>query len=254
MIVNEPLVSIITPAYNVELFIGDAIDSVINQVYLNWEMLIVDDCSNDNTRAIVSKYVKLDDRIKLISLPTNSGNPSVPRNEGIKIARGKYIAFLDSDDIWYSGKLNRQIGLMEKANLMFSHTSYHICDASGRLTGRSFRVQNKMNYHDLLKVNGIGCLTAVYNAEALGKLYFKPNVGQEDFIYWIQICAKIGEIVGFDEILSVYRLRENSVSRNKIKMAIANWKIYYTHLNLNFFQSVYYFTFFSFNWFYRKIK
>jgi teichuronic acid biosynthesis glycosyltransferase TuaG len=254
MIVNEPLVSIITPAYNVEKYIGVTIDSVLNQVYGNWEMLIVDDCSNDNTREIITKYVNQDERIKLITFETNSGHPSVPRNEGIKNAVGKYIAFLDSDDIWFPEKLSIQIGQMEKGNLIFSHMSYNICDESGKLTGKSFRVRNRMKYHDLLKVNGIGCLTAVYNAHELGKLYFKPNVGQEDFIYWIQICEKIGEIVGLDEIQSIYRIRDNSVSSNKLKMAYANWKIYFEHLNLNFFQALYYFTVFSFNWFYRKIK
>jgi len=250
----EPLVSIITPAFNASLYIGETIESVLNQKYSNWELLIVDDCSNDNTVEIVHAFSLRDSRVKLLRLTSNSGHPSIPRNEAIKFSNGKYIAFLDSDDKWYPNKLCNQIQQMESRNLLFTHMSYDICDDCGMLIGNPFHVRKWMNYNDLLKVNGIGCLTAVYNADELGKLYFLPNVGQEDFIYWIQICKKIGEVVGIDDVQSVYRLRKNSVSSNKIKMAIANWKIYNQHLQLNFFQSLYYFTFFSFNWFCRKIK
>lgn len=254
MIVNEPLVSIITPAYNVEKYIGVTIDSVLNQVYVNWEMLIVDDCSIDDTLSIINNYIKQDSRIKLIRLSLNSGHPSIPRNEAIKASKGKYISFLDSDDIWYPEKLSRQIQKMESDGLLFTHMSYAICDQKGQLKSYIFRVRNLMSYNDLLKVNGVGCLTVVYNVQILGKLYFKPYAGQEDFIYWIQICKKIGKIDGIDDVQSVYRLREHSVSSNKLKMALANWKIYYNHLNLNFFSSLFYFTHFTFNWLIKKFN
>ena len=254
MISKEPLVSIITPAYNSSEFIGETIESVINQKYKNWELLIVDDCSIDDTLSIINNYIKQDSRIKLIRLSLNSGHPSIPRNEAIKASKGKYISFLDSDDIWYPEKLSRQIQKMESDSLLFTHMSYAICDQKGQLKSYIFRVKNLMSYYDLLKVNGVGCLTAVYNAQILGKLYFKPYAGQEDFIYWIQICKTIGKIHGIEDVQSVYRLREHSVSSDKLKMAIANWNIYYNHLNLNFFSSLFYFTHFTFNWLIKKFN
>ncbi len=254
MIKSEPLVSIITPAYNSGKFIGKTIDSVIGQSYSNWELIIVDDCSIDNTFEIILGYSNKDKRIRIIKLPSNSGHPSIPRNVGIKSSNGKYISFLDSDDYWLHNKLKVQVNYMEERQLMFSHMNYFFCDEHGKLFEREFIVRPEMNYIDLVKFNGIGCLTVMYNCEILGKQYFIPNVAQEDFIYWLEICNKLNRVSGIQEAHSVYRIRGNSVSSNKFKMAIGNWSIYYNYLGFNLIKSIYFFSCFSINWIYKRLK
>ena len=129
-----PLVSVITPSYNSEEFISQTINSVINQTYSNWELLITDDCSNDLSIEIIKPFVKKDRRIKLYTLEHNSGS-GVARNNSIKYAKGKYIAFCDSDDQWLPNKLEKQIAFMKENNLQFSYSSYKVCNEEDKIVG-----------------------------------------------------------------------------------------------------------------------
>ena len=147
---KEALVSIVMPAYNCEDFIGIALDSVINQTYQNWEVIVVDDCSTDNTAKLVQEYVKKDNRIKYHKLDRNSG-AAVARNKAVDLANGKYMAFLDSDDVWFPEKLTKQIGYMKENAYTFTCTSYTKIDEEGEYLDRTIGVRKQSDYNDILK-------------------------------------------------------------------------------------------------------
>ena len=233
-------VSIITPSYNSEKYISKTIDSVLSQTYQNWEMIVVDDVSLDNSNEIIEEYCKKDSRIKLIKLEKNSG-AAVARNRAIKEAKGRYIAFLDADDIWKAEKLEKQIYFMQKNNYSFTYTAYEKIDENGVVFGK-IGVPLKVSYNQLLKTCVIGCLTAVYDTEKLGKIYMPTNTKREDFATWLSILKKIDFAYGIKENLSQYRVYENQSSGKKAKMAKENWKLYREIEKLNLLKACYYFS------------
>lgn len=233
-------VSVITPSYNSSSHIAETIRSVINQSYSNWEMIIVDDCSTDNSIDLIQSFIDQDSRIKLIKLSENSG-AAIARNTAIKAAEGRYIAFLDSDDLWHSIKLEKQIQYMKDKNIAFSFSSYEKIDENGLPFGVAY-IPKKVNYHKLLKTNVIGCLTAMYDAEKLGKIYMPLNTRREDFAAWLFILKKINYAYGIDEVLAQYRVHDSQSSAKKIKMARENWNLYRNIEKLNYFKSIYYFS------------
>ena len=159
-------VSVITASYNCAKFIEESIKSVLNQTYDNLELIIVDDCSTDNTEEIVNEYIKKDSRIKFYRLNNNSG-AAVARNKGLDEATGRFIAFLDSDDIWDKQKLEKQINFMQTNNYGFSFTSYRLIDENGGLLNKEIRVPNEITYKKLLKNTIIGCLTVIIDKELM---------------------------------------------------------------------------------------
>lgn len=239
----EPLVSIVTPAYNVEKYIEQTINSVLNQTYINWEMIIVEDCSKDNTFKLIQNLSKRDSRIKIYQNDRNSG-VSFTRNRAIDIAQGKYIAFLDADDLWDKEKLEKQIGFMEKNKILLSYTGYRKINSDGSLRG-DIKVPLKLNYNELLKSCLIGFLTAIYNQEKLGKHYFK-DMKAEDYIYWLEMIKSIDFAYGIKESLASYRVLENSRSSNKIDIVKYHWKIYYEVEKLGFIKSIKYYLIYIF--------
>jgi glycosyltransferase involved in cell wall biosynthesis len=233
------MVSIITPAYNSEQFISQTIESVLCQTYTNWEMIIVDDRSTDNSVQIVEKYIQNDSRIKLIKLEKNSG-PAIARNKAIEEAKGRYIAFLDADDHWLPEKLDRQIIFMHKNSLSFTYSSYHLIDENSQIFG-TFTTKEYITYKSMLKTCSVGCLTAIYDTQVLGKRYM-PNIAKrQDYGLWLQILKDINSTKGIIEPLATYRVLRNSVSSNKLTAAIYQWKIYRDVENLNLLKSIYYF-------------
>ncbi|MGL6167695.1 MAG: glycosyltransferase family 2 protein [Fusobacteriaceae bacterium] len=218
---NEPLVSIITPLYNGEKFVKETIKSVINQNYKNWEMIITDDNSTDKGTEIVEKYSSLDSRIKLIKLKENGG-AAVSRNISIKEAKGKYIAFLDSDDIWLPKKLEKQIKFMEENGYDFTFTKYQQMSEEGKLLERYIEVPKEINYRKALLFNPVGCLTAIYNQEKLGKIFMPLIRKGQDYGLWLKILKQTSGY-GFNENLAHYRLRKESLSANKIKNLKWHW-------------------------------
>ena len=170
---NEPLVSVITPLYNSEKYISKTIESVINQKYNNWELIIINDCSKDKGPEIVKKYQNQDERIKLINLEKNSG-AAVARNIGIENAQGDFIAFIDSDDIWERNKLKEQINFMLDNDYNFSFTDYIQIDEKGKEL-RTIKAPKILTYNKQLLYNHIGTSTVIYNQKNLGKIYM-PNL------------------------------------------------------------------------------
>lgn len=229
--------SIIMPSYKSRRFISNSINSVISQTYENWEMIIVDDMSPDDSNKIIQKYVNIDPRIQLIPLNKNSG-PAIARNIGIENAKGKYIAFLDSDDIWLPVKLEKQIHFMRDNQLVLTYGSYYTIDENGRRMGTR-NAKPYISYNDMLKSNHIGNLTGMYDAEKLGK-YYMDNVGHEDYTLWLKILRDVGATKGMVDPLAEYRILKGSVSSNKIKAAQWQWAIYRDVLKLNIYKRIYY--------------
>lgn len=224
-LINEPLVSVITPLYNCEKYIEETILSVINQTYKNWEMIIVDDCSKDNGVKIVEKYRKIDNRIKLYKNEVNLGGAGT-RNKCIEKAKGKYIAFLDSDDLWKKEKLEKQINFMERNNYLFSYTKYERISEEGSKLNLISKIPKNLDYKYMLKINPIGCLTAIYNQEKLGKVYLPEIKIGQDFALWLEVLKKCSNGYGLMENLAKYRYRESSLSKNKKKKVLCLWEIY----------------------------
>lgn len=246
----EKLVTIITPLYNAEKYIEGTIESVINQTYKNWEMIIIDDDSKDNSYKLVLELAKQDKRIKLIKNKENSGVTKT-RNKGIELARGKYIAFLDADDLWGKMKLEKQISFMEKSKALISYTGYEKINEDGCIRGE-IKVPKKVTYNDSLKGNIMGCLTVIYNCEKLGKKYFKELKMSEDHVLWLEILKKI-DSYGIEEPLAKYRVLKDSRSSSKIEAIKFQWKINREIEKLNLIESIYYFI--NYLWFgYRRYK
>jgi teichuronic acid biosynthesis glycosyltransferase TuaG len=212
-------VSVVTAAYNAAKFIEATILSVLNQKYENWEMLIVDDASTDNTSSIVKRWVKKDKRIFLIQLSRNRGQ-GVARNEAIRRASGQFIAFLDSDDIWHQDKLAIQVREMNRHNYSFSHTSYGYIDGKGSIIKEPQIVSDKpVTYKHLLKYTEISCLTAVYDAMILGKIYMPDIRRSQDYVLWLSLLKKTNSLP-IKSVLAFYRLHDSNISKNKFKKNI----------------------------------
>ena len=236
------LVSIITPLYGSKDFVLKAIQSVQKQTYENWEMLIVDDCSNDGSVEIVENEARNDSRIKLFRNKINIGaGPS--RNVAIKAATGKYIAFLDSDDIWHPEKLENHIAFMQKYDAVFSHTSYGYLDEDDNIIKSTYHVSSSpVSYTDLLKRTEISCLTAMYDCEVIGKFYMPDLRIKEDYALWLDILKTGVASPPMDQELAWYRQRTISLTSNKFKLIIDHWKFLRQHEKLNFIESCYYLT------------
>lgn len=241
-----PLISIITPVYNAEEYIDDAIQSVLSQTYSNWELILVDDCSTDNSVKIINKYLS-DTRIKLLMNKVNSG-PAVARNKALDNASGDYITFLDSDDYWSEDKLLNQLNFMLENNLSISHGNYYFCNIE-KIVIKSVKVDKYISYKKLLKGNQFKIMTVMLRKELVDSLRFE-NINHEDYIFFLK-CLSQGNysICDLSKIDSYCRIGKLSVSSNKIKSALWTWKIYYKYLKLGIVKSIYYFTCYAINGF-----
>lgn len=240
----DDVVSIITPAYNAAAYIAETIESVFNQTYINWEMLIVNDCSKDNTSEIVQSYAAKDKRIKLINLKQNSG-AAVARNTAIQNAKGRYIAFLDSDDLWKKEKLQKQISFMQQNGYAFTYTSY------GHFKGTKENIQNhvqiptSLNYQQALKGNKIGCLTVMLDRKQIQNIHFTTQK-HEDYILWLDILKQGITAYGIQESLALYRTgNSESISSNKLQSAMWTWNVYRNSQKLSVVKSMYYMLFYT---------
>ena len=221
---DKEKVSIIVPMYNAEKFIGKTIESVLSQTYENWEMLIMNDVSTDNSLAVVNEYAKKDDRIMVVNTEKNMGVVK-GRNHLIDLANGKYIAFLDADDYWHSQKLEKQIQFMKEKNAGISCTEYtRVKENSEKIN--EVVIKSEISYTDMLKNNYLGCLTVMYDVEKVGKRYFKELEKNEDYVLWLEIVKDVKTIFGLKENLAYYRVLDNSRSSNKVKTAKVRWEIY----------------------------
>ena len=242
----EPLVSIITPVYNSEKYLEETILSVINQTYKNWELLLIDDCSTDGSYKIIEKYL-VDERIKYFKNKKNSG-PAITRNIGLNEAKGEYIAFLDSDDIWNYNKLELQIDYMKKNKIRICHGDYIFIDQKGREI-KEITTDTALSYKILLKENQIKTSFLVVNKNLIGEIRF-PSIRHEDFAFFLELLRKeeISRKIGF--VVGKYRIQESSVSSNKLKSEIWKWSIYRKYEKLSLVESIYYFS----NYIYRGMR
>lgn len=225
-------VSIVTPCYNAESYLSQTIESVINQTVREWEMLIIDDCSNDDSRKIVEFYSAIDSRIKYYRTKVPSGSPSLPRNIGIENATGEFLAFLDADDLWFPDKLEKQIKFMEVNNYDLSYSFYEKMDWQGNRNNRIIKTRYKTTYNKLLKSNSIPCLTSMIRRNVIGDTRFK-QIPQEDFCFWLDILKKGIVAYNIKEITALYREAKNSRSANKLDMFKGYWNVIRNHQHIS---------------------
>lgn len=243
---NMDLVSIITPTYNSEKYIKETISSVLSQTYQNWEMIIVDDCSTDNTVRIIEEEMEKNSRIRFIQLQENQG-AAVARNTAINYANGRYIAFLDSDNLWEMNKLEVQVSFLNMNNIPFSYTSYKIINENGEETGKVVNVPEKIDYNQLLKNTIIGCLTVMLDINEFGRVQMPNMRTRQDTALWLSILKQGYIAYGIQQPLAKYRKKSGSISSNKLKMAKQNWKLYREIENLSLVKSIWCFLNYAYN-------
>lgn len=241
-----PLVSIITPSHNARAFIRDTIDSVLAQTYSNWEMIIVDDCSSDGSVEYIRDLISNDERIKLIDLHTNVG-AAMARNTALGVAKGRFVAFLDSDDMWAPEKLDVQVNFMLQSKCAFSYTAYNVCNDKGDQIFGEISVPDTLTYHQYLANTIIGCLTVMLDVEKLGKIQMPNLRSSHDMALWADILKSIDKAYGINTSLASYRLVATSNTANKLKASKEVWAVYRKHLNMNVFSSLFYFVQYAFN-------
>lgn len=233
------LVSIITPTYNSAKHIAETIQSVQNQTYKNWEWIIVDDGSTDNTKEIILDFQAKDTRIHFVKLNQNSG-PAIARNTGIEKATGDFMTFLDADDIWFPTFIENSLNTIQKTKIPFVFSSYKRSNEKLEFVYSDFIVPQKVTYTDILKSNSISCLTAFLDIKALGKKFMPLIKKRQDMGLWLQYLKEIPFAYGIQECQAIYRIRENSLSRKKADLIVYQWKFYREVEKLTIFQSIYY--------------
>lgn len=242
----DSLVSIITPTFNSANFIAATIQSVQNQNYSNWEMIIIDDGSSDDTENIILNLIQNDDRVQFYKLSQNSG-PAVARNKGIEKAKGNYMTFLDADDIWFPNFIEKSINTIIETKIPFVFSSYKRSNENLEFIYSDFIVPKKVTYTDILKSNSISCLTAFLDIKKVGKKSMPLIRKRQDMGLWLQYLKEIPFAHGIQETQAIYRIRENSLSRKKLDLIKYQWKFYRQVEKLTIFQSTYY----MFHWMYR---
>lgn len=234
---NDPKVSVIMPAYNAARFVETAIRSVMAQTLTQWELLVLDDGSQDDTCAIVSCLAAEDPRIHLIPNEKNMGVAET-RNRGFELCRGEYVALLDSDDLWLPEKLQQQVEKMERENADFSYCAYNIIDVDGNIAKSDYHVPQYVDFDGLLRENVICCSTVMLRRELTKTHRFDEQYYHEDYILWLDLLRAGCKGVGCTDILAQWRFVANSRSFDKLRSAQYRWQIYRKYLGLPFFKSV----------------
>lgn len=234
---DENLVSIITPAFNSAKFIHDTINSVLSQTYPNWEMLIVVDAgTTDNTIEIVNSFIAKDSRIRLIHIPDKRGI-SLSRNTALSEAKGKYVAFLDSDDMWLPNKLEKHLSFMQKNGAAFSSTGYRRISEDGKMLGDFIGVNSEVTYEETLINNTISCPTIIVDQSKTGQIVMREG-RHEDYVMVLDLLRRGFTCYGLNEDLSRYRFVHNSRSRKIYTSALARWEIYRNEEKLSILKSL----------------
>lgn len=231
----KPLVSIITPVYNGEDNIGHTIESVVNQTLKDFELIIVDDLSTDNTKNIVKEYAKNDSRIKFYTLE-KKGGASAARNLAIEKAKGRYIAFLDGDDMWQEDKLEKHINFMKENDIAFSYTDYAYIDEDNKQLNIVRKCPRKMSYFRMLLGDSVGCLTVIYDSKKVGKISIPEIEKRNDYALWCRILKKVKRGYKYDDVLSFYRKTTGSLSSGS-KFGLLKYH-YEMHRKINGFNPV----------------
>jgi teichuronic acid biosynthesis glycosyltransferase TuaG len=219
-----PSVSVITPMWDAANTLEATVRSVQAQTSTNWEMLLIDDGSKDGSRARAEELAREDRRLRVLGWSGNRG-VAAARNAGIAAAKGRYVAFLDADDLWRPKKLAVQLDYIAHTDAVFVFSAYRRMDAEGHPLGR-VGVPNRVDYAMLLRGNVIGCLTAMYDAAHYGPVEMPDLRRRQDYGFWLRLLARGGEAHGIDEVLADYRVRRGSLSANKVTALAATWRLY----------------------------
>lgn len=248
---NE-LVSIVTPVYNASQFIEKTVRSVLKQTYQNLEMILVDDCSTDDSKAVIQKLIEEDNRIKYYRLDTNSG-AAVARNKGIELAKGSFISFIDSDDYWHPEKTQRQMTFMKENGYAFTYTGFETITEDGDLI-KKVQVPDHLDYSGLLKNTAIACSTVLINRDEVGDFRMPLVRKGQDTATWLYLLReRVSYAYGLNEVLSYYRQVEGSISSDKIGALKRTWNTYYNIEKLPFWKASYYFVCYVLNALLRRI-
>ncbi|MDV5037617.1 glycosyltransferase family 2 protein [Vibrio diabolicus] len=234
----DSLVSIVMPSYNSSRFIAESIESALNQSHTNLELIIVDNLSTDDSLAIAREYAKKDPRVRVYECDKKGAAHA--RNVGIDNAKGRYLAFLDSDDIWTSTKLDCQLGYMNDEGVTLSCSSYQPFCSNG-LSRKARFVSGKLTYNDLLKTCQVGCSTVIIDRKYHSNISF-PAIYKEDYALWLELCRSDNYFGCYPEVLTYYRVYRESLSANKLKEAARQWNIYRKQERLSLLRSIYYLT------------
>lgn len=225
------------PAYNSSATLAESIQSVLDQTYTDWELLVIDDCSPEPLKPIVDGFQ--DCRIRYIRLEKNSGVAQA-RNRGLQAAKGRYIAFLDSDDLWLPEKLEKQLQFMQKNGYAFTYTWYRQFEDDPARPVRLVKTKNFVDYRKLLRGNDIGCLTVMIDRNQIPDFYM-PSEKHEDYITWLNLLKRGFKAYSLQEDLARYRLSQHSVSGDKKKSLVWTWKVYRESQGLSTLESGFYF-------------
>jgi len=232
-----PQVSVILPIYNAWPFLKESVHSVLNQSYSDWELIAIDDGSTDSGAAWIRKLAESEPRIQVVGLPQNSGT-AYARNQGIVRARGRFLAFLDSDDIWHRDKLSVQTQWMIDQEASFTFTSYRRLDEHNRDRG-VVNAPHAVSYTQILKGNPIGCSTVILDASRLGPLQMPSLRLRQDYALWLQLLRDGHTALGIDSVFTTYRVRSDSLSANKLRAARYQWNVYRNEEKLGRLYSLY---------------
>ena len=243
---NQPLVSIIVPCYNMEKYIADTMMSVKRQTFPNWELLVVDDVSTDKTVTIIESYGKEDSRIHWFVKEKHTGI-AASRNQAIGVAKGRFFAFLDADDVWHLEKLERQLEFMLEHKVGFSYSSYDLIDETGKPLEKVIKTAGTLTYNDFLRNTIIGCSTVMIDTDIVGRVTVPDFRTSEDTATWLDILKQGFKAYAIEESLTSYRIREKSASSNKWRAATDLWKVYRNHEKMSFFKTAYFFFCYAFN-------
>lgn len=233
-------VSIVTPSWNSEKYIKETIKSVQNQTYQNWEMIIVDDCSTDHTVEIIEEISKSEPRIQIFRQDVNRGAAKA-RTKSMQAATGRFIAYLDADDIWKPTKLEKQIQFMKNKNCGFSCTSYEVISDTGKPMNKFVHMLPKVNYIGFLTNNLLQTVGIMVDTDKIDKKHLiMPDIRRrQDAATWLQILKAGYDCYGLDEILAEYRRTVGSLSSNKFKAVKGIWSLYRDIEHLSFLFSCY---------------
>ena len=243
---NQPLVSVIMPCYNMEKFIAYTIESVQRQTYPYWELLIVDDTSTDRTAEIVKSHQNQDDRIHFIVKPKHSGIADT-RNQCLKMAKGRFLAFLDADDVWHPEKLEQQLKFMTEQKIGFSYSSYDCIDEEGNPLEKMVKSAGNLNYNAYMHNTIIGCSTVMIDTTIIGDVVVPNFRTSEDTATWLNILKKGFLAYAIEQPLTSYRIRQHSASSNKLKASSDLWRVYRKNEKLPLFKAVACFSSYAFN-------
>lgn len=238
---DQPIVSVITPVYNAEKYLAETIQSVLDQTYQSFEFLLVDDCSNDSSKKIITSFAELDDRVKYLKLQSNSG-AAVARNHGLENAEGRYIAFIDSDDKWYPEKLERQLAYMDDNHRAFTYTKFETLYEDGSKRAPAASLPERLNYTGLLKNTAIACSTVVIDKNIIGEFRMPLVRKGQDTATWLKILRSHDYAYLLDETLNQYRLVGGSLSSNKFLALKRTWNTYKNLEKLPLPKAIYYFS------------